>query len=190
MGKIKHLIKIKTLLKNTPTFSAKDIELIVGSKGYAHLLLHNLFKKEDIFRLTKNCYSFKKDLLFSVFCFRPAYLGLQEALSLHNLWEQETNTVILTTKKAREGLRQVLGGNILVKHIPPQYFFGFEFLKYGDYFLPVSDLEKTLIDFIYFKEPLSKEVLKSIKRRLNRKKFNTYLKSYPLILKAFIEKMI
>jgi predicted transcriptional regulator of viral defense system len=179
MGKIKHLPKIKEFLKKTPVFSARDIELLVKDKRYCHLLLHNLFQKKEIFRLQKGCYSVFSDPIFAVFCFKPAYLGLQEALSLHNLWEQETNPVILTLKKVREGVREILGSNVVIYRLPPSYFFGFELLKYDNSFLPVSDLEKTLIDFFYFKQPLAKETLSKIKRKIDKAKLDSYLNFYP-----------
>lgn len=179
MGKIKYLPKIENFVEKNPCFRSRDIELIVKNKSYTHLLLHNLSKRKKIFRLTKGCYSKKDDPVLSVFCFEPAYLGLQEALSFYNLWEQETVPVILTIRKIREGKREVLETNVILKRIPPQYFFGFELKKYNDTFLPVADFEKTLIDFFYFKEPISKEVIKNLKRKINLQKLKNYLKKYP-----------
>ncbi|TRZ83497.1 hypothetical protein D4R86_00690 [bacterium] len=190
MGKIKHIPKIKEFLKKTPVFFTRDIELIVKDKAYSYLFLHNLSKKKEIFRLKKGCYSSISDPVFTVFCFKPAYLGLQEALSLHNLWEQETNPVIITNRKVREGVRQVLDNNIVIHRIPSKYFFGFELLKYGNYFLPVSDIEKTLIDLIYFRESISKEALKEIKKKIDRVKLNSYLNSYPKDTKKTVKEMI
>ena len=190
MGKIKHIPKIKEFIKKTPVFSARDVELIVGDKEYAHLLLHNLAKKGEIYRFTKGCYSKEPDPIFSVFCFKPSYLGLQEALSLYNLWEQETVPVIITPRKVREGVRQVLGNNIVVHRILSQYFFGFDLLKYGDFFLPVSDIEKTLIDLVYFKEIPPKEVLKAMKEKIQPTKLNSYLKVYPPSFREEFKEMI
>jgi len=190
MGKIKYLSKIKEFFEKTPAFLAKDVELIVKNKKYAHLLLHNLCKKGNIFRLTKGCYTFYEDPIFSVFCFKPAYLGLQEALSLHNLWEQETNPIVLTTKKVRKGIREVLNSNLIVYHLPPKYFFGFELLSYGNFFIPVSDLEKTLIDLVYFKEIPSKEVIKEIRKKIQVAKLNSYLKRYPLEFRKIVNELV
>ena len=190
MGKIKYLPKIKEFLEKTPAFSARDIELIVKNKRYAHLLLHNLVKKGEIYRLTKGCYSKESDPILAVFCFKPAYLGLQEALSLDNLWEQETNPVIITARKAREGVRQALGNNIVIYRISPRYFFGFELFKYGDFFLPVSDIEKTLIDLVYFKNIPSEKTLREIKKRIQSAKLNSYLKRYSQGIRRAVEKMI
>ena len=48
-------------------------------------------------------------------------------------------------------------------------------LKYFDYWFAVSDVEKTLIDFVYFKEPLQDEVLEEIRGRIEKNKLNEYL---------------
>jgi len=179
MGKIKYIPEIMELFKKTAVVATRDIKIYLKQKGYSYLLLSNLVKQGKIKRITKGFFTIYDDPLTSVFCFRPAYVGLQEALSLHNLWEEETNVVIVTTRKVRIGIRELLGSNVLVHRINPKYFFGFTFLKYGEFFVPVSDIEKTLLDFIYFKQPLSKNVILEIKKSLDVKKLKNYLKAYP-----------
>jgi predicted transcriptional regulator of viral defense system len=190
MKKTKHIDKIRNFIAKTPVFTSKDIERITKNKKYAHLILTKLTAKKEIFRLTKGFYSKFEDPIFSVFCFKPAYLGLYEALSLRNLWEQETNTIIITTKKVRTGKRNILDSNVIVKRINPKYFFGFDYLPYGNFYLPVSDLEKTLIDIIYFKEYLSPSLLKRIRKKINSEKLKEYLKSYPKNFQEFALKRI
>jgi len=179
MQKDKHITKIRDFVEKTPVFSSKDIERIVKDKNYAHLILNKLTKKGEIFRLTKGFYSAFNDPTFSVFCFKPSYLGLYEALSLRNLWEQEVNTTIITIKKVRTGIRKILETNVIIKIINPKYFFGFDYIKYDNFYIPASDLEKTLIDLIYFKEPLTGQVLKNLKNKIDKKKMLKYLKAYP-----------
>jgi predicted transcriptional regulator of viral defense system len=186
MGKVKYLPEIMELFKKTPVVTTRDIKLYLKQKGYSYLLLSNLVKQGKIKRITKGFFTIHDDPLTSVFCFRPAYVGLQEALSIHNLWEQETNVVIVTTRKVRIGIHEILGSNVLVHRINPKYFFGFTLLKYGEFFVPVSDVEKTLLDFIYFKQPLSKDTISEIKKNLDVNKLKNYLKVYP---KWFHEKL-
>jgi predicted transcriptional regulator of viral defense system len=143
------------------------------------LILSKLTKKEEIFRLTKGFYSAFNDPTFSVFCFKPSYLGLYDALSLRNLWEQETNATIITTKKVRTGIRKILEANVTIKRIKQKYFFGFDYIKYDNFYIPVSDLEKTLIDLVYFKEPLTWQILRNLKNKIDEKKMLKYLKAYP-----------
>jgi len=182
MGKEKYLSQVMEFFQKTPIVTTRDIKLIInkhGKKSYTHLLIHNLIRSGRIKRVVKGFYTIHDDPIVAVFCFKPAYIGLQDALSLHNLWDQESNVVIITAKKVRSGVRQILDSNVLVHMINPRYLFGFELIKYGNFYVPVSDVEKTLIDFVYFKESLSKEVLKEIKKNIDKKKINIYLKRYP-----------
>lgn len=56
-------------------------------------------------------------------------MGLQDALSIHNLWEQETIPIIIITRKIRQGIRKVLDLNVLIRRIDKKYFFGFDYIK-------------------------------------------------------------
>jgi len=190
MGKIVHLSKIREFLKSTPIFRAKDIELIVKNRGYSSLILHKLAKRGEIKRVVKGWYSLHEDPVVSVFCFRPAYIGLQEALSLHEIWEQETNVVIVTARKVRAGIRNILNSNVILHRINQKYFFGFDLLKYGDFFIPVSDVEKTLIDLVYFNEIPGKDVLREIKKNVNKRKLGAYLARYPPKFRKKVQRTI
>lgn len=178
MGKVVHVGKVRAFIRTTPAFRAKDVELLVGDGRYASLLLHNMEKRGEAKRITKGWYSVTDDPVVGVFAFRPAYLGLQEALSLRNLWEQETNVVIVSASKVRPGVRDIMGSTAVVRRIKPEHFFGFDYIAYGDIFLPVSDAEKTLIDLVYFGDLPGKDVLESLMRDADRRKLREYLLRY------------
>ena len=107
-------------------------------------------------------------------------------MSLHGIWEQETVPIVLTTRKVRTGIRKVMGMNVLIRRIDSKYFFGFDYYKSGDFYFPYSDIEKTLIDMVYFRGHMDKEVVREFKKKIDRKKLNGYLKVYP---KKFREKV-
>lgn len=179
MGKVVHLDAVRQFVRRTPVFRARDVEMIVNDAGYARLLLHNLARRGEVKRITKGWYTVHEDPLVSVFAFRPAYIGLQEALSLRELWEQETNVVLVTALRVRPGLRTILGSNVLLHRISSRYLFGFDYLRYGDFFLPVSDLEKTLIDLAYFDESPGDDIMRRLARSADPRKLSRYLRPYP-----------
>jgi predicted transcriptional regulator of viral defense system len=72
-----------------------------------------------------------------------------------------------------------MGSSVLIHRIKPEYMFGSDYVKIDGLFLPVSDLEKTLIDFFYFKEPLDGDVLKKLRKEIDKEKLLIYLKKYP-----------
>ncbi|MEM3607214.1 MAG: hypothetical protein QXE30_06205, partial [Candidatus Bathyarchaeia archaeon] len=151
---------------------------------------HNLVNKGEIKRIIKGWYSLYDDPIVSVFCFKPAYIGLQEALSLHGLWEQETNVIIVTMLKVRTGVRKILDSNVILHRIDKKYFFGFDYLKYENFFVPISDIEKTLIDLIYFNEVPGKDVIKTIKKKIDEEKLMNYIKKFPPRFKRKINKIL
>lgn len=161
--------RVKEQYKNEYKFTKKDASKLFSkdkiSNEYLDQLLHNLVKQNKIIRITNGSYTFKKDLMVSGFAYSPFYYGLQEALSLRNLHEQETNPIIITKNKIKPGIKTIQGSNVLLRRIDCKYFFGFDFIKYYDMEIPVSDYEKTLIDFVYYNEPLSKEVINDLKKK-------------------------
>lgn len=175
-------------------FSVRDLSIFLSkkriSKPYAYLLLHNLLKRNEIVRVSRGIYSFKKDPVHWGFAFSPFYYGLQEALSLRNAWEQESIPVIITPRRVRPGPREISGANILVRRIKRKAFFGFEMIKHYDSFIPVSNTEKTLIDFFYFKEPLPENALDNLLSRANKKKLHAYLQKYPARFRKTFEKAV
>ena len=177
---MKHVGVVRASFREQPVFSIKDLRVLLAKNGisraYSNLLVHNLLQSGEIRRIARGFYSFQSDPVVSGFAFSPFYYGLQEALSLRGLWEQETNPVIITPKMVRPGLRQIMGSNVLVRRISRKMFFGFDLVKYYNFWLPVSDPEKTLIDFVYFREHLPKEALAEIKSKLDEKKLGKYLK--------------
>lgn len=191
MGTIKYLTLIREFCKKTPVVTVSSLRKFIGKKStYIYPLLSNMVRHGELHRLTKGFYSVHQDPVLIVFCFKPAYLGLQEAMSIHNLWEQETNGIVLTTNIAREGLRSIGKANVLIKRIPRSLFFGVEYKQYGDFYVPVSDKEKTFLDMLYFKQPLDKEVIRQWKRRIDRKKLTSYLGHYPHSLKEAVQRTL
>ncbi len=135
-------------------------------------------------------YTLHEESSLCVFAYTPAYLGLQSALSYHGLWEQETVPIVLTTRTVRRGVRTVFGSNILVRHIDPNYFFGFEYVLEGKFYVPYADIEKTAIDVVVFKVRMDKDLLNILRKRINRVTFAMYLKRYPLKLQKVVKKKL
>ena len=179
MGKKVHIDRVREFIESTPVFRARDVETLVGDKGYSLLMLHNLAARGEVHRVARGWYSRLDDPVLAVFALAPAYLGLQEALSVRGAWEQETNVVLVTSGKAVPGTRDVMGGKVIVHRIAPRYFFGFGHVPYGSFDVPVSDIEKTAIDLVYFGESPGEDVLRGIVRKADREVMGRYLERYP-----------
>ena len=175
--------KLLERLYGQPAFSITQLKTLLGTKkisnGYLHLLVHNLLARKKLKRITKGFYSFNGDAQVVGFAFQPFYYGLQDALSLRNLWEQETNPVVITPRKIRPGLRKFGESNYVVKRIERRMFFGFNMVKYGGFWIPVSDAEKTLVDFAHYNQPLDENARAELRKRIDKKKLAEYLKKTP-----------
>ncbi len=175
-------------------FTLRDAKIFLSnlkiSQAYLKVLIHNLLKKRDIKKIGKGKYTFQDDASFAGFAFEPFYYGLQHALTLHRLWNQATNLVIITPRKVRTGTREIMGQRVIIRRINPKLFFGYETIPYYGKWLPVSTIEKTLIDFVYYKQKILPETLNEIKKRLNQKKLQKYLKKCPKWVKKRVEKIL
>lgn len=183
MGKEKYQKRIEELFKKSIIVDAASLRRIVGFNKkdslYHKQIIRNLMMSGKIRQVTKGTYTKHEDPSIAVFSFSPAYLGLQDAMSLHGLWEQETIPIIITPRRARQGIRKIMGMNVMVRRMDRKYFFGYEHHKQGDIYIPYSDIEKTLIDMLYFNEKIGKEYVKDIIGKIDKEKLKEYLKRYP-----------
>ena len=56
--------------------------------------------------------------------------------------------------------------------------------------MPIADIEKTVIDSIYFHARFSKDVYAKIVGRVDHKKLNHYLKSYSKIIRKQVDDLL
>ena len=145
-----------------------------ASEPYIRLLLHNMVKSGKIHRIKKGIYAASRNEAVVGFGFRPFYYGLQYALTIRKLWTQQSVPVVITTKKANPGVRYVMGIKTILHRISKNGFFGFEYINYGGIFVPVSDPEKTLLDFIYYGVNLDPETLSELRTKTDETKLRQY----------------
>lgn len=166
-----------------PVFTYNDVRLLMkdvgnASESYIKFFVHSMLKTGRIFRVTKGYYATWKDISVVGFAFKPYYYGLGYALTYHRVWNQQANLTVITTKIVAEGARTVFGNNIILRRIPKELFFGYFSVQAGKYSVHVSDLEKTLIDIVYFRNNYADYVLKEISKRVDRRKVKRYLDNY------------
>ncbi len=191
---MKYMKEFRGHFSSRPAFTAREADLFLrnrgSSSGYHKLVIHNMLSRKEIYRITKGNYTFHEDVQMVGFGFEPFYYGLEDALSLRNMWEQETNPVVITPHKVRIGLRQFQGRNFIVRRIDRRMFFGYSYIQYGDYYIPVSEAEKTFIDLIYFNVGLSGELITTILSKIDKKVLYGLLKEVPTWLTDRVKKIV
>ncbi|MCL5430239.1 MAG: type IV toxin-antitoxin system AbiEi family antitoxin domain-containing protein [Candidatus Marsarchaeota archaeon] len=177
-----------------PVVKLFEIRTLLKQKGihdaYLKRLINYMLKKGELKRITKGVYTFHDDITVVGFAFQPFYYGLENALTIRKLWEQETNPIVITAKQARNGMRKFESANYLVQRLDRKLFFGCELVRYYNFWIPVSDYEKTILDFVYFKHHIRADVLKELKRRIDKKRLRTYLKRYPKWVKVSVLRLV
>jgi len=179
-----------------PAFTYRDVRLRFGGSHSANVLsrtLSHLKSTGRIFAIRKGRYSVVRDSMVSGFAFRPFYYGLLSAMSIRDMWTQNTRPDIITTKTVSVSRTNVFGKDgpvVLVHHIPTKYLFGFDTVRYGSLSIPVSDPEKTLIDLFYFRVRLPIQDWSGLLKAIDPAKLDRYLKHYDSHTKASVTNFV
>jgi predicted transcriptional regulator of viral defense system len=176
---MKYMKEFFSTFQSKYVFSTNDVKRFFtfreANKDYYKIFLYNLQKGEKINRIRYGYYSSYSDIMLTGFSYYPSYYGLESALSTLKLWEQETNPVIITPLHVRTGLMQFNGRNYTVRKMSREMFFGYRYVRYFNFYIPVSDLEKTLVDFVYYNEKIPPELFNELKAKANKKILKTYI---------------
>ncbi|MBL7160241.1 MAG: hypothetical protein ISS93_00100 [Candidatus Aenigmarchaeota archaeon] len=170
--------KFQEKLEKASVFSLKTVQGEMGN-GYAKVFIHRLREKGKIIPLIKGWYSFKETPYLITVPLGEAYIGLGTAAFLHGFWDQIPNVNVLTTKapkKIKVGERIVGERKVIVRRVSRKMYFGYETMKVDGESVRVSDLEKTLIDMIYFNYPFLDDIWKAMAGSLNKKKLALYIR--------------
>ena len=185
---MKYVRKFLGEFRKTSVFSTADVRRFLVSEGasptYALVFINSMIRRGKAFCLAKGIYTLYRDIEVAGFAFSPFYYGLGFALTKHRLWKQQANLHVLTTRNVRRGSRVVLGTNINVSKISKRMFFGYVYVKGANFYYPVSDIEKTLIDCIYYRFSLEDYVYESIFAKLDSRKMKVYLRQCSTRVKA------
>ena len=163
-------------------FTLNDVVKITNQKKeVVKDFLSNQIKKNRIYRLKKNYYSFIKIMnKFQIAnIYSNSYIGLNSALEFYGTTTQRYNNLELISKKsARE---QTINDIKIQKHkVQEKLFFGYEreIVENIDFF--VSNIEKTIIDCVYFSNKVylseTREFIRQKKEQIDLTKLSKYLK--------------
>jgi len=68
---------------------------------------------------------------------------------------------------------------VLVRRVEKRYYFGIELHEEGGIALPYSDLEKTFLDMLHFRQRLEGEPIRQLSGRIEMKKLRSYAGRFP-----------
>jgi predicted transcriptional regulator of viral defense system len=100
---------------------------------------------------------------------KPSYISLESALSVYGLIP-ETVYGITSVTSAHTARFDTDLGSFSYRHIKPEFMFGYEIRAIGDDHSDVADMEKTVLDYLYF-HPEMKEDADFVGWRFNSHEF-------------------
>lgn len=166
-------------------FSYSELKVLGIPRNYIKVMLHNMARRGEVYRVRKGWYTFHRDPLVFIFTLPPntAYYGLGFAAHLYGAWDQVPNPEIITyvaPRKVRSGMYFFMDTPIIIRKISRRMFFGYTLLKCNERLIPVSTPEKTLIDLVYYDYPFMDEILEGLLERVDREKLERMAKNAPV----------
>lgn len=118
---------------------------------------------------------------------KNSYVSFEAALSYYNLFEQmiKTTTSVTTT---RPRLCHFQNFDYRFVKVKKNLYFGFRIVTVEGHYANIAELEKTILDFLYFRSDsytidLLLEVLIKAKTKIDFNKLITYARKFPLATK-------
>lgn len=162
-----------------PTFTKSDAYLFLSqygvSSGYAKRFLNNLVRSGKAYRIKRSYYTCHSSPYAVGFAFSPFYYGLGTALNIHDLTEQQSQPTIISATKSMPGVLIFRGTKIFIRRINVGMLFGINTVVFEGFEIPVSDIEKTLIDLVYFRYGVDDYVYENLVNGSDARKLNKYL---------------
>lgn len=117
--------------------------------------------------------------------YSPSYISFEMALSMHNLIPEAVYGITCATSQKTNNFQTAIG-NFIYKHIKPKFMFGYELREYGNHHWAVAEIEKAMLDYLYFntkiKDAKDFEGIRfngdEFKNRVDAEKFNKYLEAF------------
>lgn len=111
-------------------------------------ILENLVQKQFLIRLERGKYCrsiYKNEMVIGCFLATDGNVAYWTALNLHGLTEQFSNTIFIQTTK-RKARKNVLGASYQFIKVKLEKITGIEKQGYGNNSLPMTNVEKTIVD--------------------------------------------
>jgi predicted transcriptional regulator of viral defense system len=152
---------LKTRLKNFIIFSIRDIEKIDPS--FHKQRLSEWQEKGYIIKIRRGFYIFSdlqinEQVMFLIAntIYQPSYISLEMAFSWYNLIPEGVYTITSVTSRKTNSFEMNMG-NFIYKHIKSELMFGYELQEYNNHYYLMAEIEKAVLDYLYFNSHINDE---------------------------------
>lgn len=180
-------IDLRTQFKNVDIIDIRNVLNYFGPVDRRRF--YEWQKKNYIKKIANNYYIFSdlniNDAILRIIAnkiYAPSYIGLESALSYYNLIPEAVFKVIsISTRKTKTFETDL--AHFHYNSIQKNLFWGYNLKNNYNYSFFISDPEKTILDYLYFKPHLSHEYdfielrinKEEFKKQINIQKLKTYL---------------
>lgn len=183
-------LDLKNQLNNFLVFSIKDVEKTDPSfhkqrlsewqkKGYVKKIRQGFYLFSDVEINEKTLFTIANRI------YEPSYISLEMALSIYGLIPEAVYGVTSVTSQNTKSIKTPLG-DFIYKHIPPRLMFGYELREHSGHYYQVAEIEKAILDYLYFNSKISDNEsfegmrfnIPEAKEKIQREKFNKYLTAF------------
>ncbi len=170
----------KTLGARYSGFVLKKIIFEIKKRGWLVPLKRGLYFIADI--TSRGFAGISPFVIASAFN-KDSYVSLDSALSFYNLFDQMLRTTTsITTHRSKKYVFQ--GNTYRYLKIKKDLYFGFTIESREGYYIKIAELEKVILDYLYFKNDTYSldfliEKLKKAKNKIDFRKLFDYAKRFP-----------
>lgn len=154
-------IEFKDALKEFTLFSVKDIRKI--EPGFDKRRLSEWSDKNYIRKIIRGYYIFSdlaldENVLFEIAnkIYSPSYVSLQVALSRYHLIPESVYEITSVTTRTTQ-LFKTPTASFSYRSIKPHLFFGYELVDYNQKTYKLAEVEKAILDYLYYNPSLKLE---------------------------------
>jgi len=183
-------LDLKNQLKDFPVFSIKDIEKV--DLSFHKQRLSEWQKKGHVKKIRQGFYMFSdlqlnEKILFTVAnrIYEPSYISLEMAISIYGIIPEAVYGITSVTSQNTKSIKTPVG-DFIYRHVPPDLMFGYELREYAGHHYKIAEIEKAVLDYLYFNSKISDNEsfegmrfdTSELKEKINTEKFNSYLESF------------
>lgn len=171
---------------STNIFTINDVYKHFNDKKdcWVRQKIYRYLKKGLIFPIKRGLYYFDKEEVNPFFLanilYQPSYISCQSALFYYGFISDYPFSITSITTTTTKRIRIPSGDNFFYYKIKKELFFGFGFIKIGDYFIKIAYPEKALLDFFYINRinSIFDETELDLSK-LDRERYKRYSQAFP-----------
>ncbi len=183
-------LELKEALKDFVVFSLNDIKKI--DKTFYRPRLNEWQDKGYIKKIIKSYYIFSdlqinEPIFYEIAnkIYSPSYVSLEKALSYYHLIPESVYEITSVTTRITQKLNTSLA-SFSYKSIKPDFYFGYKIVNYEQKRFLFAEVEKAVLDYLYFNARLTTEDdfagmridTDSFKEQVNEQRLKSYLEAF------------